>query len=316
MVQVPVTAEPHHQHAHSHHHHHRSPGTSGRAYLVGIVLNLGFVLIEGAFGFVAHSMALLADAGHNLSDVLGLAIAWTAARLALRQPTTRFTYGLRSSSILAALFNAIVLLVAVGGIIVEAVNRLAAPEPVASGMVMAVAGAGILVNGLTAALLWRGQHDDLNARGAFLHMVADTGVSLAVVAAGLAIYLTGRQWIDPAMSLAVALVIILGTWQLLRQSTSMALHAVPAGIDPDAVRGRLRRVAGVAAVHDLHIWPMSTTETALTCHLVMPDGHPGDQLLADLAHTLQHEFAIDHSTIQVETGDPAHPCRLVPDHVV
>jgi cobalt-zinc-cadmium efflux system protein len=260
-------------------------------------------------------MALLADAGHNLSDVLGLVVAWAATALSRRLPTRRYTYGLRSSSILAALFNAIVLLIAVGGIVVEAVQRFFAPEPVAGLTVITVAVIGVAVNAATALLLARG-HGDLAIRSAFLHMAADALVSLGVVAAGAAILVTGWLWLDPAVSIVVALVIVAGTWRLLRHSLDMALDAVPADIDPQAVRDYLAALSGVSGVHDLHIWPMSTTETALTCHLVMPAGHPGDDVLAGLARDLDHRFAIQHVTIQVEQGDPEHPCELLPDHVL
>ena len=290
----------------------------GALFAFGIALNLGFVLVEAGFGVAGHSVALIADAGHNLGDVLGLAIAWGAAALARRRPSHRYTYGLRSSSILAALFNAIVLLIAVGAIAVEALNRFAAPQPVATGTVMVVAAIGIVVNGATALLLRRGHHHhyDLNVRAAFLHMVADAGVSLGVVVTGALMLATGWLWLDPAASLVVALIIVAGTWRLLRDAVNMALDAVPAGIDPAAVRAHLGAFAGVCAVHDLHIWPMSTTETALTCHLVIPTGHPGDHALALLAAELHGRFGIGHTTIQVETGDPDHPCQLEADHVV
>ena len=308
-----------HRHEHGHHHAHGAddaPDGYGAAFALGVALNLGFVAVEAIYGVFGNSVALLADAGHNLSDVLGLAIAWGATLLARRRPSHRFTYGLRSSSILAALFNAVVLLIAVGGIAVEAIDRLVAPAPVASLTVMAVAAIGIAVNGASALLFLRGRHADLNIRAAFQHLLADAVVSLAVVAAGGTILLTGWLWLDPAASLGIAVVIIFGTWRLLRDAINLALHGVPPGIDAAEVRERLAAHPGVAAVHDLHIWPMSTTETALTCHLVMPEGHPGDELLAALARELQEHFAIDHATIQVETGDPAHPCKLVPDHVV
>jgi cobalt-zinc-cadmium efflux system protein len=302
-------------HEHNHAVAHR---TLGAVFALGVALNLVFVLVEAAYGVIGHSVALLADAGHNLGDVLGLAIAWGASVLARRGPSHRYTYGLRSSSILAALFNAIVLLIAVGAIAVEAINRFTAPQPVATGTVMVVAAIGIVVNGVTALLLQRAHHHhhDLNVRAAFLHMVADAGVSVGVVLTGALILATGWLWLDPATSLVIALVIVAGSWRLLRDAVNMALDAVPAGIDPAAVRDHLAGVAGVCAVHDLHIWPMSTTETALTCHLVIPAGHPGDQALAILAEELHARFGIEHATIQVETGDPAHPCRLGPDHVV
>jgi cobalt-zinc-cadmium efflux system protein len=303
--------------AHDHDHNHYGPAPGhGLAFALGLMLNLGFVVVEAIYGVIANSVALLADAGHNLSDVLALAIAGGASLLARRRPSRRFTYGLRSSSILAALFNAIVLLIVVGGIIVEALKRLAAPSPVASGTVMAVAGAGIVVNAAAALLFWRRRHGDLNSRAAFLHMAADAAISAGVVLAGAVILLTHWVWLDPATSLVVAVVIVAGAWRLLRDAVNMALDAVPAGIDPAQVRTHLEAIAGVAEVHDLHIWPMSTTETALTCHLVMPGGHPGDRALSDLAHALHQRFAIEHATIQIETGDSDHPCKLVPDHVV
>jgi cobalt-zinc-cadmium efflux system protein len=286
------------------------------AAIFGALLNLAFVVVEAAYGVIAHSVALLADAGHNLGDVLGLAAAGAAAVLAQRRPSHRYTYGLRSSSILAALFNAIVLLIAVGAIVLEAIGRLSAPEPVATGTVMVVAAIGVLVNGATAVILHRGHAHDLNIRAAFLHMVADTAVSLGVVLAGAAILVTGWLWLDPAASLVIAALIVVGAWRLLRQALDLALHAVPSGIETAAVREHLARSAGVCAVHDLHIWAMSTTEAALTCHLVMPDGHPGDALLAHLAEELHDRFGIAHATIQVETGDPDHPCKLDADHVV
>jgi cobalt-zinc-cadmium efflux system protein len=306
-----------HSHADFEHEHHAAPNGLGMVFALGIALNLGFVLVEAAYGVIGHSVALLGDAGHNLGDVLGLVIAWGAGVLTQRRPSHRYTYGLRSSSILAALFNAIVMLIAVGAIAVEAINRFAAPQPVATGAVMVVAAIGIVVNGATALLLrGRHHHHDLNIRAAFVHMVADAGVSLGVVVTGALILATSWLWLDPAASLVVALVIVAGSWRLLRDAVNMALDAVPAGIDPAAVRDHLAAVAGVCAVHDLHIWPMSTTETALTCHLVIPAGHPGDQALAVLAGDLHERFGIEHATIQVETGDPEHPCRLGPDHVI
>lgn len=291
-------------------------GRLGVAFALATALNIAFVVVESVFGFLGHSMALLADAGHNFSDVLGLVAAWGASVLAQRGPTPRYTYGLRSSSILAALLNAIILLIAVGGISVEAIQRLLSPQPVAGQTMIIVAAVGTVVNTAAALLLWRSQHNDLNVKSAFVHMASDAVVSLGVVASGVVILLTGWLWLDPAASLVIGLVIVIGTWHLLRHSLDMALHAVPPDIDAAAVREHLAHVDGVAAVHDLHIWPMSTTTTALTCHLVMPGGHPGDAMLTDIADTLHERFAIDHATIQVETGDPEHPCVLVPDHVV
>jgi cobalt-zinc-cadmium efflux system protein len=303
-------------HQHDHARVHGSGPGYGLAFALGLVLNLAFVVVESTYGVIANSVALLADAGHNLSDVLALAVAWSASVLVRRRPSHRFTYGLRSSSILAALFNAIVLLIAVGAIIVEALNHLAAPEPVAGVTVIIVAGIGVVINAATALLLWGGRHGELNSRAAFLHMAADTAVSLGVVVAGALILWTHWLWLDPVTSLVVALVIVVGAWRLLRDAVNLALDAVPAGIDPAAVRTHLQALTGVLEVHDLHIWPMSTTETALTCHLIMPEGHPGDRVLADLAHALHERFAIEHATIQIETGAPDHPCKLVPDHVV
>lgn len=288
----------HHSSGHSHHDDSYEIG-HGRAFAIGIALNLTFVVIEAGYGFLAGSMALLSDAGHNLSDVLGLAIAWGAALLAKRRPSERFTYGLRSSSILAALFNALLLLVAVGGIMWESIQRLIEPAPVAAGTMMIVAGIGIVVNGLTAFLFMSGHHD-LNIRGAFLHMVADAAVSLGVVLGGLAILWTGATWIDPILSLVIAAVIIWGTWGLLRQSLTLSLHGVPSGIVVSDIRKSLKALPGVARVHHLHVWAMSTTESALTVHLVMPDGHPGDRFLAEAHRHLKERFGIDHATLQIE----------------
>ena len=313
----------HHGHSHQAHsghaHHGHAHGYSGdltAVFAISIALNIGFVLIEALYGFLSNSIALLADAGHNLGDVLGLVAAWAATALARRRPTARFTYGLRSSSILAALFNAIILLIAVGGIAVEAVQRFITPGPVAGMTIIVVALAGVAVNGVSAWLLARSHHGDLNIKSAFAHLLSDAVVSVAVAASGAVILFTGWLWLDPAMSLIVSVLIVFGTWGLLRDSLDMALQAVPPGIDAVKVRDHLGHTPGVTAVHDLHIWPMSTTTTALTCHLVMPGGHPGDACLTDIAGVLQEKFGIEHATIQVETGDPAHPCVLVPDHVV
>jgi len=259
--------------------------------------------VEAAAGLLANSMALLADAGHNLSDVLGLALAWGAYLLAKRPPTRRYTYGLQGSSILAALTNAILLLLACGAIAWEAIRRLLDP-PLVTGMTMIVVAAiGILINAATALLFARGRKGDLNIRGAFLHMIADAVVSAGVVAAGIIVLLTGLEWIDPAMSLLIVAVIVAGTWGLFRDALGLALNAVPPAINPDAVAERLRGLAGVTAVHHLHIWPMSTTTNALTAHLVMPGGHPGDAFLAEAAHTIEHDFGIGHATFQVEMGE-------------
>jgi len=297
-----------HSHRHrggqDHHGHSHVPQDGhGRAFAIGIALNLVFVAIEAGYGFWADSMALLSDAGHNLSDVLGLAIAWGAALLARRRPSERFTYGLRPSSILAALFNALLLLVAVGGIVWESIERLIVPAPVAAITMMVVAGVGIIVNGFTAFLFMGGQHD-LNIRGAFLHMVADAAVSLGVVLGGLAILWTGAYWIDPVLSLIIAAVIVWSTWDLLKQSLTLSLQGVPRGIAVPEVRKALEALPGVARVHHLHVWAVSTTEAALTAHLVMPQGHPGDRFLAEAQRELKNHFGIGHSTLQIEIHRP------------
>ena len=301
-------------HNHGDHHHH-GPARYDRSFALGALLNIGFVVVEAVYGLLANSTALLADAGHNLSDVLGLVIAFVATLLAARQPSPRFTYGLRGSSILAALFNGVLLLVAVGGIGWEAVIRLMHPEPAASLTVIAVAAAGIVVNGITAWLFAAGSKGDINVRGAFLHMAADAAVSAAVVVAGLLMLWTGWPWLDPLASLLVCAVIVWSTWSLLRDALAMSVDAVPAGIDPAAVRTYLCGLPGVDNLHDLHIWPMSTTEVALTAHLVMSRGHPGDAFLHDVAETLEHRFSIAHPTLQIEV-DPHNACELAPDEVV
>jgi cobalt-zinc-cadmium efflux system protein len=303
-------AHHHHDHGHGHTHgHSHAPASFGRAFAFGIVLNSAFVIIEATYGILSGSMALVADAGHNLSDVLSLAIAWGAGILAARPPSARFTYGYKSSSILAALFNAALLLVALGAILIETIRRLIEPAPVAAGPVMIVAAIGIAINTITALLFLRGRDSDINIRGAYMHMAADAAVSAGVVAAGFLIALTGAWWIDPVTSLVIVGIIAAGTWGLLKDSVKMGLHGVPATVDEHKVEHYLAALPGVTAVHDLHIWPMSTTETAMTAHLVIPAGHPGDAFLNDLAHTLAHDFAICHSTVQVETADHAgHSC--------
>ncbi len=293
--------------------HGHAPKDFGRAFAIGTALNLGFVLIEATCGFLANSMALLADAGHNLSDVFGLLMAWSAAALAKKAPTERFTYGMGSTSILAALANAILLLIAVGAIAWEAMQRFATPEPVVGSTVMIVAGIGILINGFTAWLFVSGREDDLNIRGAYLHMAADAAVSLGVVVAGGLMLWTSWHWIDPVVSLIIAAVIVWGTWQLLSESVNLALHAVPPGIDAAGVQRYLSALPGVDRTHDLHIWAMSTTETALTCHLVMPGKHPGDAFLLQVTDELRHRFKIAHATLQIEHGD-AGLCALEGGH--
>lgn len=301
-----------HSHGHGHSH---APKDFGLAFAVGITLNLGFVIVEAAYGFLSNSMALLADAGHNFSDVLGLLIAWAATVLAKRKPGGRYSYGLRSSSIVAALINALLLVVAISIIAYEAIQRFSEPAPVAGKTVIIVAAIGIVINTVTALMFMRGSKGDINIRGAFLHMAADAAVSAGVVIAGFVILATGWNWVDPAVSLAIVAVIAVSTWGLLRDSVNMSLHAIPPGVDQDEVAEFLKGRAGVAAIHDLHIWSMSTTETALTVHLVTPAGYPGDAFHSDLARDLKNQFAIDHPTIQIETGR-AGDCALEPDDVV
>jgi cobalt-zinc-cadmium efflux system protein len=305
----------HDGHAHDGPGHAHAPADFGRAFVIGIGLNIAFVAIEFVYGVLANSVALIADAGHNLSDVLGLVVAWIATVLSKRRPSARYTYGLGGSSILAALFNAVLLLVAVGAIALEAVQRFFHPEPVASVTVMVVAAIGIAINGATAWLFASGRKGDLNIRGAFLHMIADAAVSAGVVVAAFVILLTDWMWLDPLTSLVISGVIVWGTWSLLRDSLAMSVSAVPGHIDPQAVRRYLESCAGVSAVHDLHIWPMSTTETALTAHLVVPAGHPGDEFLAIAATGLRHRFGIGHATLQIEISAET-ACHLAPDHVV
>lgn len=293
----------------------RRPGYE-RAFAVGVFVNAGFVVVEAGLGFLSGSLALLADAGHNLTDVLGLLLAWAAFRLASRAPTPRRTYGLGRTTILAALLNAVVLAAAAGGIAWEAVRRLGHPEPVAGAVVMWAAGVGIVVNAGTALLFLRVRKGDLNARAAFLHLMADAGVSAGVVVAGLAMLATGFLWIDPIVSLAVVAVIGFGTWGVLRESMDLALDAVPSGIDRNAVEAYLAALPGVTAVHDLHIWGVSTMQTALTAHLVKPDPVGDDALLARICEELAHRFGIAHATLQWERADGTHVCRLQSPDVI
>jgi cobalt-zinc-cadmium efflux system protein len=304
-----------HAHAHGAGGHVHAPRNFGAAFAIGVALNLGFVIVEVIYGLLANSIALVADAGHNLGDVLGLAMAWTAMALARRAPSQALTYGLRRGTILAALMNAVLLLLTVGAIAVEGVRRLLEPAAVAGATVMAVAAAGIVVNGATAWLFASGSKGDINLRGAFLHMASDALVSLGVVIAGGIILLTGWTWLDPLSSIVIAMLILWGTWGLLRDSLAMALDAVPAGVKLDEVRAFLQRQPGVLQVHDLHVWPMSTTETAMTCHCLLPGGHPGDEFLVRVAHDLEARFGIGHATIQIEVNE-AVSCALEPDRVV
>jgi cobalt-zinc-cadmium efflux system protein len=288
--------------SHGHGGHSHAPADFGRAFAIGITLNIAFVLVEGGYGLWANSLALVSDAGHNLSDVLGLAVAWAGASLAKRPANKRFTWGLRGSTILAALINALLLMVALGAIALGAVQRLFDPQPVQGLTMMIVATIGIVINMGTALLFAGGRKSDINIRGAYLHMAADAAVSAAVVVAGAVILWTGINLLDPLISLAIAALIFWQTWGLLRESVVMSLAAVPAAIDYDAVAALLAEQPGVERVHDLHIWPMSTTETALSAHLIMPAGHPGDAFLTVLADALHDRFGIEHSTVQIETG--------------
>jgi cobalt-zinc-cadmium efflux system protein len=298
-----------HEHDHSPDHL-QAPFDYSKAFAIGIALNVSYVAVEAVFGLLTQSLALVADAGHNLTDVLSLLLAWGASEFGQRKPSKRFTYGLRSSSILASLANAIILLIAVGAIGWEALRRFSQPQEVPGATVMVVAGFGVLINAGTALLFMSGRHRDLNIKGAFLHMIADAGVSFGVVLAGLAIKLTGLNWIDPAMSLVVVVVIAIGTWGLLRESIKLALQAVPEGVDLEKVQNYFASLPNVTAVHDLHIWPMSTTQTALTAHLEMPNGSSGDEFLHQVCKHLHDEFQIEHCTIQIEQD--AKACSLAP----
>jgi cobalt-zinc-cadmium efflux system protein len=292
-----------------HSHSHRSSGDLSRAFAIGIALNVAIVLIEVTYGFRANSMALISDAGHNLSDVLGLVVGWAGAVMARSSPSPRFTYRLKKASILAALVNALFLLVAVGAIAAEAIRRLYYPAPAEARTMIWVAAVAILVNGATALLFARGRHRDINVRAAFQHMSADAAVSAAVVFAGIVILRTGQLWVDPVMSLAVAAVILWSSVGLLRESIGMSLMGVPSGIDVDEVEYALASLGGVESVHDLHVWPLSTTETALTAHLVLPEGST-DELLQCARVMLHDRFAIEHCTLQIEReAQPDSDCR-------
>lgn len=295
------------------HHEHRHVG-HGRAFVVGIALNGVFIVVELFYGIRSHSLALVADAWHNVGDVLGLLLAWSAAWLAARRPTPRFTYGMGGASIMAALANAVLLLVVTGGIAWEAVERLGTQRPVESGTMMAVAAVGILMNGVSALLFMKGAHHDLNLRGAFLHLAADAAVSAGVVVSGLLILGTGWHWLDPFTSLIVSVFVVFGAWGLLKESVRLALQGVPGGIDIDEVRGFLLGWNGICGVHDLHVWAMSTTEAALSAHLLYREGHPGDAAVHALAHAIEERFGIGHATLQVETGTGL--CALADAHPV
>lgn len=302
-------ADKHRDHARGAHNHSHKPQNFGLAFAAAAALNIAFVIVQIIYGVLANSVALIADAGHNFGDVVGLLLAWAAYAVARRPATTRYTYGFRSATILAALANAVLLLVATGAIAWEAVRRFSAPGEVAGVTVMVVAAIGILVNAGSALLLASGRKGDLNIRGAFLHLIADAAVSAGVVVTGAAILFTGWAWLDPLASLVISAVIVWTTWGLLRELLTLSLGAVPEGIDPGAVRGYLAALPGVTGVHHLHIWAISTTETALTCHLVTPGKHPGDAFLADVTDTLHDRFRIDHPTLQIEIGG-AEQCAM------
>lgn len=313
----------HHDHDHHHRHNHAHDGGNhgrarsfGRACAIGIALNSGFIVAEVIFGLAAHSLSLIADAAHNLGDVLSLLMVWGAMSLGRRLPTRKRTYGYGRSSILASLANAVILLIGVGAIAFEAVRRFSDLQPIAETTVVWVALAGIAVNGGTALLFMSGRKTDLNVKGAFLHMAADAVVSFGVVVSALLIGWTGWLWIDPLTSLAIVTVITIGTWGLLRDSVNLAMDAVPSQIDRQAVEARLKELSGVAAVHDLHIWPLSTTETALTAHLAVEAGVISDELIASAVQTMKQTFGIGHATFQLETIGAAQTCALAPDHVI
>ncbi|MFN7975919.1 MAG: cation diffusion facilitator family transporter [Acidobacteriota bacterium] len=301
-----------HDHAHTHGHGHDG-ASFGRAFAIGIALNLAFVVVELVYGVLAHSLALVADAGHNVSDVLGLALAWGATMAARRRPSKRRTYGLKRASILAALFNALTLLLVTGGVAWESIRRFLEPAPVAGKDVMVVAAVGVLVNGVAAGLFLSGRKEDLNIRAAFLHLASDAVASLGVAITGAAIMATGRLWLDPAASLVLSAFILASSWSLLRRAMDLALDAVPENIDLDDVRAFLKSRPSVADVHDLHVWAMSTTETLLTAHLVVSDLH-GDDMVARISEELRDRFHIGHATIQVERATPDDPCALAQEH--
>ena len=309
----------HHGHAHAHGDHgghSHAPATFGRAFAIGVALNGVYVIAEAIFGVMANSLALISDAGHNLGDVLALALAWGATRMARRPPGGRYTYGMSGASILAALANAVMLLVVTGAIAWAAILRLGHPEPAAGATVMIVAGVGVLINGVTAFMFASGRKGDVNIRAAYMHMAADALVAAGVVVTGALIAVTGWMWLDPVASLVIGVVIVAGAWSLLRESLDLALGAVPPGVDQAAVRDYLASLPGVTEVHDLHIWGMSTTGTALTAHLVRPSAELDDTLLHEACHALETRFKVHHATLQIERGDHGEPCHLADEAVV
>ncbi|NWF89784.1 MAG: cation transporter [Ignavibacteriaceae bacterium] len=293
----------------SHHHSHTHKQNYNKAFLIGIILNVAYVIVELVFGVIIKSMALIADAGHNFSDVLGLLMAWGATYLAQSPVTNNRTYGMRKSTIIAALLNAIILFIAIGAIVIESIRKVIYPVPVAGTTMMIVASIGVIINTITALMFMRGREKDLNIRGAFLHMAADAGVSLGVVAAGFLISITGFYLLDPIMSIIIVIVISVGTWGLLKDSFHLSMDAVPRTIQLDTVKDYLASLSGVKEVHDLHIWAMSTTETALTVHLVMPDGLDDDKFLNNVCCVLHEKFGIEHSTLQIEKSAHSHTCN-------
>jgi cobalt-zinc-cadmium efflux system protein len=304
--------ESHHHHGHHHNHsHHHTPGNYNRAFIVGLILNVSFVLIEFSFGFFANSITLIADAGHNLSDVLGLLLAWIASLLAQRQSSSKYTYGWRKSSIIAAFLNAVFLMLVTGSIIWESMQRLMHPHEVQSLIMIYVAIVGVLINTGTALMFLSGRKDDLNIRAAFQHMAADALVSIGAVFAGIGILFTNWLWLDPVFSLFISALIILGTWGLLKESFHLSIDGVPPNIDERLVHTYLSEHAGIEGIHDLHIWSLSTMEVALTAHLIMPGGHPGDDVLLAIGRELKEHFNIHHSTLQIEIGDSDRLCPLV-----
>jgi cobalt-zinc-cadmium efflux system protein len=315
----------HHGHGHGHHGHDHyghghghahAPASFGAAFAIGVTLNTAYVAVEATWGVLSNSLSLLADAGHNLGDVMSLALAWLATWLVRRAPSERYTYGLRGSSILAALTNAVILLLVTGAVGLAAIQRLLHPTPSGGVTMMTVAAAGVAVNGFTALMFASGRKGDVNIRGAFLHMASDALVALGVVVAGGIILLTGWTWVDPLASLVIGAVIVAGSWGLMRESLDLALHAVPPSVDRAGVLAYLSALPGVSEVHDLHIWGMSTTETALTAHLVRPQGALDDSLLHGACADLRARFRVHHATLQVESGEAAHGCDLAPAHVV
>jgi cobalt-zinc-cadmium efflux system protein len=306
----------HHDHDHHHHHHHHGPKTHGRAFAVGIALNLGFVAVEVICGVLSHSVALLADAGHNFGDVLGLALSWGATALATLKPSARRTFGFRRTTIVASVANALILLFVTGGLAWESVRRLVSPEPAQGKTMIVVALVGAVVNTASALLFMAGSKDDLNLRSAFLHLASDAVLALGVAVAGGVILFTGWLWLDPAASIVLAIAILAGTWSLMGKSLNLMLDAVPEGIDPAEVKAFLCALPRVVEVHDLHIWAMSTTETALTAHLVMPGNSCEPTFIAGACKELHEKFDIDHATLQIDPEEASAPCALAPDGVV